>query len=188
MNNTSNSGSHCSLPSQGAWDARILFITGGQRSGKSRYAQQLAESFTGHPVYLATSRVWDDDFRTRIQRHQNDRGDKWQTIEEEKRLGKLKFEGKVVLLDCITLWLTNIFHDNQYQIAVSLEEAKREWQQFINQDFTLIVVSNELGMGVHAENEASRKFTDLQGWMNQHIAALADEVYLMVSGIPVKIK
>jgi adenosylcobinamide kinase/adenosylcobinamide-phosphate guanylyltransferase len=168
--------------------SKVIFITGGQRSGKSRYAQQLAESLSKHPVYLATSRVWDDEFRARIKRHQNDRGDHWQNFEEEKHLGKVKLEGRVVLLDCITLWLTNIFFDNQYQVDISLDDAKREWQQFVSQDFTLVVVSNELGMGVIAENEASRKFTDLQGWMNQHIAAMAGEVYLMVSGIPVKIK
>lgn len=167
---------------------KVIFITGGQRSGKSRYAQQLAESLTGNPVYLATSRIWDDEFKSRVQRHQSDRGENWQTIEEEKQLSKLSLKGRVVLLDCITLWLTNIFFDNQYQVDQSLDEAKREWQQFVGQNFTLIVVSNELGMGVIPENEASRKFTDLQGWMNQHIAAMADEVFLMVSGIPVKIK
>jgi adenosylcobinamide kinase/adenosylcobinamide-phosphate guanylyltransferase len=167
---------------------RIIFITGGQRSGKSSYAQKLAESLTGTPVYLATSRIWDDEFKARVQRHQSDRGENWQTIEEEKQLSKLNLEGRVVLLDCITLWLTNIFYDNQYQVDQSLDEAKREWQQLASQDFTLIVVSNELGMGVIPENEASRKFTDLQGWMNQHIASMSTEVFLMVSGIPVKIK
>jgi adenosylcobinamide kinase / adenosylcobinamide-phosphate guanylyltransferase len=177
-----------SSPIIGRLGCRIIFITGGQRSGKSRYAQQLAESFTDKPVYLATSRIWDDEFKARVQRHQHDRGDNWETIEEERQLSKLDLEGRVVLLDCITLWLTNIFYDNQYQVDISLEEAKREWQQFTDQDFTLIVVSNELGMGVVAENEASRKFTDLQGWMNQHIAAMADEVFLMVSGIPMKVK
>jgi adenosylcobinamide kinase/adenosylcobinamide-phosphate guanylyltransferase len=168
--------------------SEMIFITGGQRSGKSQYAMQLAERLTYKPIYLATSRVWDDDFKARIQRHQRDRGEQWQTIEEEKHLGKLDFEKRVVLLDCITLWLTNIFHDNQFDADVSLNEAKNEWHKFTDHDFTLIVVSNELGMGIHAENEISRKFADLQGWMNQHIAAMSNRVYLMVSGIPVKIK
>jgi len=167
---------------------KVIFITGGQRSGKSSYAQKLAESLTDKPVYLATSRIWDDEFKARVQRHQSDRGENWQTIEEEKQLSKLNLEGRVVLLDCITLWLTNIFFDNKYQVNQSLDEAKREWLNFVSQDFTLIVVSNELGMGVIPENEASRKFTDLHGWMNQHIAAMANEVFLMVSGIPIKIK
>jgi adenosylcobinamide kinase/adenosylcobinamide-phosphate guanylyltransferase len=166
----------------------IYFITGGTRSGKSRYAQQLAEKLSDHPVYLATAHIWDEDFRTRVNRHKADRGDQWETIEEEKHLSQHHLEGKVVLLDCITLWLTNIFYDNQYQVEPSLEEAKREWEAFAQQKFTLIVVSNEIGMGVHPEKEAARKFADLQGWMNQHIAAMANEVFLMVSGIPMKIK
>jgi len=167
---------------------RIIFITGGQRSGKSRYAQQCAEKLSDHPVYLATARIWDDDFRARVERHQSDRGGQWLTIEEEVHLSKIEPEGKVVLLDCITLWLTNLFHDHHYQTEVALEKAKQEWDRFTRKEFTLLVVSNELGMGVHPENEAARKFADLQGWMNQHIAAMANEVYLMVSGIPVRIK
>ena len=185
----SNSTNHTAsgFPFMGM-ESRVYFITGGTRSGKSRYAQQLAESLSENPVYLATAHIWDEDFRARVNRHKADRGEQWETIEEEKHLSQHHFEGKVVLLDCITLWLTNIFHDNQYRVEPSLEEAKREWDTFTQQKFTLIVVSNELGMGVHPENEAARKFADLQGWINQHVAAMANEVFLMVSGIPVKIK
>jgi adenosylcobinamide kinase / adenosylcobinamide-phosphate guanylyltransferase len=168
--------------------SKIILITGGQRSGKSRYAQQRADALSANPVYLATARVWDDEFAQRIKRHQSDRGQQWTTIEEEKNLSGLILVGKTVLLDCITLWLTNLFYDNNYNPDLTLLQAKTEWQQFIKQDFTLLVVTNELGMGVIPENEASRKFTDLQGWINQHIASLADEVIFMVSGIPVKIK
>ena len=168
--------------------AEIIFITGGQRSGKSRYAQQLAEQKSANPIYLATARVWDTDFNERIKQHQADRGKHWTTIEEEKHISKLDLHDKTVLLDCITLWLTNIFHDNEYRVEEALAQAKEEWTGFIQQDFTIIVVSNELGMGVIPEHESARKFADLQGWMNQYIASLADTVYLMVSGIPVKIK
>ncbi|MEN8122153.1 MAG: bifunctional adenosylcobinamide kinase/adenosylcobinamide-phosphate guanylyltransferase [Bacteroidota bacterium] len=166
----------------------IIFITGGQRSGKSNYAQKLAESQSENPIYLATARKWDKDFEARIERHQNDRNNQWHTIEEEKELGKLKLEGKTLVLDCITLWLTNIYHDNQFDLEISLEYAKKQWEQFVNQGFNLIVVSNELGMGVHPENEVARKFADLQGWMNQFIAKSSDDVYLMVSGIPMQVK
>ncbi|MEA5127540.1 bifunctional adenosylcobinamide kinase/adenosylcobinamide-phosphate guanylyltransferase [Proteiniphilum sp.] len=166
----------------------IIFITGGQRSGKSRFAQELAEYSSANPLYLATARYWDDDFEQRIRRHQTDRGEQWETIEEEKRLSSLSLDGRTVLLDCITLWLTNIFHDNGYKLEIALEEAKREWNALIQQDFRLIVVSNEIGMGLHAPDESSRHFTDLQGWINQHIAASADKVYLMISGIPLQIK
>ena len=168
--------------------AQITFITGGARSGKSSYAQQKAESASANPVYLATARVWDEDFRLRIERHRNDRGSHWINIEEEKTLSACKVEGQTVLLDCITLWLTNIFFDNQFELDRSLEEAKTEWNRFVQKDMNLIVVSNELGMGVHPVEESARKFADLQGWINQHIAQQASEVFLMISGIPVRIK
>lgn len=166
----------------------ITFITGGARSGKSRFAQQLAEQRSDHPVYLATARVWDDDFAARIRRHQSDRDQRWQTVEEEKWLSTPDLGGRTVVLDCITLWLTNFFYDNESDMEITMEEAKREWKAFIAQEMDLIVVSNELGMGVHPENETARKFADLQGWMNQFIAAGAGEAYLMVSGISVKLK
>lgn len=168
--------------------ASITLITGGARSGKSRFAQKLAENSSKTPVYLATARIWDSDFAQRVKRHQSDRDKNWENIEEEKSLSKHDLSGKVVLLDCITLWLTNFYHDSGFKLEEALDAAKAEWKQFIQQEMELIVVTNELGMGVHPENNAARKFCDLQGWMNQLIAQQADTVYLMVSGIPVKIK
>lgn len=168
--------------------ANIIYITGGARSGKSSYAQGLAEEMSASPVYLATARIWDEDFKARVSRHKSDRDKRWQTIEEEKHLSKLSLNGRTVLMDCVTLWLTNIYHDTNYNIEQSLDEAKKEWDIFIKNEFQLIVVSNELGMGVHPEHESSRKFVDLQGWMNQYIAKTADTAYLLVSGVPVKIK
>ncbi|MBI9065916.1 MAG: bifunctional adenosylcobinamide kinase/adenosylcobinamide-phosphate guanylyltransferase [Salinivirgaceae bacterium] len=167
---------------------KITFITGGARSGKSSFAQKLAEELSASPVYLATARIWDKDFQKRVNRHKAERGEHWQTIEEEKQLSTLILHDKTVVLDCITLWLTNIFHDNKYHVEKSLAEAKKEWDKFVRNDFQLLVVSNELGMGVHPEHESARKFIDLQGWMNQYIANTAHIVYLMVSGLPVKIK
>ncbi|QIA08999.1 bifunctional adenosylcobinamide kinase/adenosylcobinamide-phosphate guanylyltransferase [Draconibacterium halophilum] len=168
--------------------AQITFITGGQRSGKSSFAQKRAEESSASPVYLATARIWDEDFHKRVKRHQSDRGEQWITIEEEIEISKHVLTGKTVLLDCITLWLTNIFYQNKNDVDTSLELAKREWNKFINQNMELFVVSNELGMGVHPENEMARKFADLQGWMNQYIAQTANEVFLMVSGIPIQVK
>lgn len=167
---------------------KIIYITGGQRSGKSSFAQATALHLSDYPVYLATAHIWDDDFKDRVQRHKNDRGNEWETIEEEINISRHLLNGRIVLLDCITLWLTNIYCQKNYDLDATLTAAQKEWHRFIQQDFTLLVVSNELGMGIHAENEASRKFADLQGWMNQQIASDADEAYLMVSGIPVKIK
>ena len=166
----------------------ITLITGGQRSGKSSFAQNLAEEKSANPIYLATARIWDDDFKNRIERHKSDRDECWQTIEENKHISNHNLSDKTVLMDCVTLWLNNFFYDNNYDLEKSLEQAKTEWDKFISQDFNLIVVTNELGMGVHAENETSRKFADLQGWVNQYIATRANNVYLMISGISTKIK
>lgn len=167
---------------------QTTLITGGQRSGKSSYAQTMAESLSNQPVYLATARHWDEDFTQRIKRHQADRDNRWQTVETDRYLSDINMSGAVVLVDCITLWLTNIFHDLNYDVDAALEEAKNEWSRFVAMNNRLIVVTNELGMGIHATNEVSRKFTDLQGWTNQFIAKNAEEVILMVSGIPMKVK
>jgi adenosylcobinamide kinase/adenosylcobinamide-phosphate guanylyltransferase len=168
--------------------AKIIMITGGQRSGKSSHAQQMALQLSNRPVYLATSRIWDEEHRQRIIRHQNDRGPEWTNIEEEKILSKHDFTGRVVLIDCVTLWLTNFFFDNDSNIDQSLKEAKIEFNQLTKQSAIFIVVTNEIGLGGMPENPIQRKFTDLQGWMNQFIAQCANEVFWMVSGIPVKIK
>ena len=167
----------------------IYLITGGERSGKSGYAQSLALQLTNNPIYVATARKWDSDFQNRIDRHQKDRDERWTNIEEEKYLSNIDFSGKVALIDCVTLWLTNFFVDHKNDVNLSLEEAKKEFLLLAEQENTaLIIVTNEIGMGVHASTEIGRKFTELQGWMNQFLASKADEVVLMVSGIPVKIK
>lgn len=167
----------------------IYLITGGERSGKSGYAQSLALQLTDNPIYVATARKWDSDFQNRIDRHQKDRDERWTNIEEEKYLSKIDFSGKVALIDCVTLWLTNFFIDHKNDVNLSLEEAKKEFLLLAEKENTaLIIVTNEIGMGVHASTEIGRKFTELQGWMNQFLASKADEVVLMVSGIPVKIK
>lgn len=166
----------------------IIYITGGQRSGKSSYAQKLAESISLNPVYLATAKCWDDEFKKRIQRHQMDRGEQWTNIEEEINISGIKLNKRVILLDCITLWATNIFTQNNFNIEQSLEFAKWQWNRFIDCNNTIIVVSNEIGMGVIPSEASVRGFVDFQGWLNQHIAKTADQVYFMVSGIPLKVK
>lgn len=167
---------------------KIVLVTGGQRSGKSGYAQRLALSLTKHPVYLATSRIWDEEFRQRILRHQTDRGPEWINIEEEKYLSRHDLSGKVVVIDCVTLWGTNFFFDNDNHVEHSLIELKKEFNNLTEQDAYLIFVTNEIGSGGVSPDPVQRIFTDLQGWLNQYIAAQADEVVLMVSGIAVKIK
>lgn len=166
----------------------LIFITGGARSGKSRYAQELALQLSPSPVYVATARRWDDDFQQRIQRHQHDRDERWTSLEEEKFISRLDLTGKVAVIDCVTLWLTNFFVDTQYDIAQCLTACKQEIQQLLQQTGTYLIISNEIGMGVHAETAIGRKFTDLQGWANQYIASVANKVVFMVSGIPMQIK
>lgn len=167
---------------------QIILITGGARSGKSSYAEQMARSLAANPVYLATSRIWDEEFRQRVLRHQADRGPEWINIEEEKELSRHRLEGRVVLVDCVTLWCTNFFFDLEADTERALTEAKVEFDRFTEQDATFIFVTNEIGMGGTSENAIQRKFTDMQGWMNQYIACRADKVILMVSGIPVTVK
>ena len=166
----------------------LIFITGGARSGKSRYAQQLALQLSNNPVYLATARHWDDDFEKRIQRHQAERDERWTSIEEEKNISGLSLSGKIVVMDCVTLWLTNFFTDTKYDIDASLEQCKAEIDKLDITNNTFIIISNEIGMGMHADTEIGRKFTDLQGWMNQYIAEKANKVIFMVSGIPMVVK
>lgn len=167
---------------------RIILVTGGARSGKSCHAEKLALSLSSNPVYLATARIWDEDFRQRVIRHQERRGPEWTNIEEEKELGKHQLEGRTVLVDCVTLWCTNFFFDLQADIDRSLAAVQEEFDRLTAQETTFIFVTNETGMGGTSDNDLQRKFTDLLGWVNQYIAARADEVILMVSGIPVKIK
>lgn len=166
----------------------IIFITGGARSGKSSYAQRLALSLTLNPVYVATAKNWGGDFDDRIKRHQSDRGKEWTSLEVEKEVSKAAIENKVCVIDCVTLWLTNFFIEHKNDIDKSLADFKKEIDCLDNMAGTFIIVSNEIGMGVHAETEIGRKFTDLQGWANQYVAAKATEVTLMISGLPVKVK
>lgn len=167
----------------------IYLITGGERSGKSSYAENLAKQLSHKPMYVATARKWDAEFQTRIDRHQNDRDKSWINIEKEKYLSEINFSGKVAVVDCVTLWLTNFFVDTKNDISLCLEQAKAEIDAIANQENSvIIIVTNEIGMGLHADTIAGRQFTELQGWMNQYIAQKANTVVLMVSGIPVKIK
>ena len=167
---------------------KIILITGGERSGKSVYAEQLALSLSSNPVYLATARIWDEEFRQRVAIHRERRGPQWTNIEEEKRLSRHDLTGRTVLVDCVTLWCTNFFFDLNAEVDPTLEAVRKEFDRFTSQDATFLFVTNEIGCGATSENEIQRKFTDLQGWVNQYIAAQADEVILMVAGIPMKVK
>jgi adenosylcobinamide kinase/adenosylcobinamide-phosphate guanylyltransferase len=132
--------------------------------------------------------VWDDEFRERVKRHQAERGPEWTNIEEEMEISRHDLTGRTIVMDCVTLWATNFFFNNDGDTHRALQLAKDEFDRFIKQDATFIIVTNEIGLGGVSPDKVQRKFTDLQGWLNQYIAAAADEVYLMVSGIPLKVK
>lgn len=169
---------------------RIILITGGQRSGKSTYAEKLALELSPCPVYVATAHIWDDEFRQRVIRHQERRGPQWTNIEEEMHLSRHQVEGRVVLVDCLTLWSTNFFFLNgeEQPVQQTVDAVCAEFDRFVSQDATFIFVTNEIGLGGTSASDVQRHFTDVLGWVNQHVAAAADEVILMVSGIPVKVK
>jgi adenosylcobinamide kinase/adenosylcobinamide-phosphate guanylyltransferase len=181
-----NSCRHCPYGDQP--QTKLIYVTGGARSGKSSYAQTLAQKLHPNPVYVATARKWDGDFEKRIERHQADRDERWENIEEEKHPSKLDLKGKVVVIDCVTLWLTNFFVDSKNDIDQSLVAFKAEVDALKKIPCTLIIISNEIGMGVHSQSEIGRKFTDLQGWANQYLASKSDQATLMVSGLKVKLK
>lgn len=170
---------------------RLYFITGGARSGKSSYAERLAEGKSGRMAYLATAMALDAEMVERIEAHRIRRGSKWRTFEEPLAVAELlkKLSGcyDVVLLDCLTLWLSNIMAhsagDNEVWLRVDdLVFALAEYKG------TCIVVSNEVGLGIVPENPLARRFRDFAGVINQRIAQAADEVYFMASGIPMRLK
>jgi len=165
----------------------LTLILGGARSGKSRFAQTLASSLSPAPVYLATSRHWDEEHTARIARHQRDRGPQWCTLEETHRLAEVAPERGVVVIDCVTLWLTNLFAE-QADVDACLVRAERELEALSRKPGRFLVVSNELGMGVHAGTDVGRKFVDLQGFVNQRLASRARDVLLMSAGLPLVLK
>lgn len=147
-----------------------------------------AKELSKNPTYLATARNWDTDFENRIKRHQSERSTDWYNIEKEKDLSELALDGKVVVVDCITLWLTNLFVDAKQDVETCLGQFKQDLDSLIRKDCTFIFISNEIGMGLHAETASGRRFTDLQGWANQYVAKKAEEAILMVSGLPLSLK
>ena len=166
----------------------ITYISGGERSGKSGFAQNLALELTNEPVYLATAKIWDSDFKARIARHQADRDERWTNVEEHIHLSKVLPTQRIVVIDCVTLWLTNLFSKFKSDKNKAFEYATQEFNQLLKYNGHLIFISNEIGMGLHAHEKVSRDFVELQGWTNQLIAKKADEAYFMVSGLPIKIK
>lgn len=182
---------------------KITFVIGGARSGKSSFALREASKVEGQKAFVATAEVLDDEMKDRIERHRIERGTEWNTYEEPINISGVLLEVKdkypVIVLDCLTLWLSNVLL--QAEMAVDrqiLDETIREFTETLlalnsgtlkpGPKTQCFMVSNEVGFGIVPENKLSRQFRDLAGALNQKVAEIADEVYLVTAGIPIKIK
>lgn len=172
--------------------SRVTLVTGGARSGKSRFAEGLAEAFPPVRGYLATGLPGDAEMISRIARHRDRRGADWQTVEEAIGVADALAENdgrfSVMLLDCVTLWLTNLLFHPEIGEAGVLSHVKGFTETFHALKTPLIIVTNEVGMGIVPEHPLARRFRDLAGEANEMIAAAADEVYVTISGLPLKLK
>ncbi|TSA48719.1 MAG: bifunctional adenosylcobinamide kinase/adenosylcobinamide-phosphate guanylyltransferase [Deltaproteobacteria bacterium] len=177
--------------------AEIILITGGSRSGKSAFAQKTAEALPGPRAYIATSPVIDPEMEERIRKHREARrGKGWETIEETIDLAgviRRSVTCRVLLVDCLTLWINNLLYEAEKRGDIFTEEAAvGRCRELIDAcgafGGTVIFVTNEVGMGIVPDNETTRRFRDIAGRCNQEIAAAADTVTLVVSGIPLSLK
>jgi adenosylcobinamide kinase / adenosylcobinamide-phosphate guanylyltransferase len=163
-------------------------VIGGARSGKSAYAERLAQSHSGELVYIATGEPGDEEMRSRISHHRKRRGTKWHTIEESVALVPvLKKECRAerfVLVDCVTLWISNLLVADR-----PVEAAVEELCKLLpNLDGTLVLVSNEVGLGIVPDNPLARRFRDEAGLANQQIAETCTHVVFMAAGLPLRLK
>lgn len=168
---------------------KIVLVLGGARSGKSTYALKEASLSNSKKAFVATAECLDDEMRIRIEKHKFERGDDWTTHEEPLYIPELiKNIGKVydvILIDCITIWLSNIMH-----AGLNVQDQLEQLTSAITActPALLYIVSNEVGLGIVPESPLARAYRDNLGFLNQRIASVADEVYLMVAGIPLKVK
>jgi adenosylcobinamide kinase / adenosylcobinamide-phosphate guanylyltransferase len=183
---------------------KLILVTGGARSGKSTYAEQMASEMGSNVLYIATSIPFDDEMKQRIKKHREQRPSEWETLEAymemDRELADKLADRQAVLLDCITIMVTNLMMercndwDNLGPAVVSdmerytVQEVQKLLETAQKANIPFILVTNEVGMGVVPEYASGRLFRDIAGRVNQIIAREADEVYLCVSGIPVKIK
>lgn len=168
----------------------IILITGGARSGKSKYAEERAMRLGTKLLYLATGEPGDEEMLRRIAEHRRRRGEKWMTVEEPVEVVRelLRRQGRIdcAVVDCLTLWVSNLLiRGGEDGVQKAVEDLIEELPRL---DFHLLFVTNEVGGGIVPDNPLARQFRDLAGWTNQHIAESAHEVVLMVAGIPLVVK
>lgn len=175
---------------------KITFIIGGARSGKSAFALSEAMKVEGRKAYIATAEALDEEMQERIEKHKAERGSDWETCEAPLKISEallnMKNRYSVVLLDCLTIWLSNILlrAETPDPGIDSPEETIRKFTDNLKKlnGMKLFIVSNEVGSGIVPENKLARRFRDLAGTLNQEVAGIANEVYMVTAGIPVKIK
>lgn len=172
----------------------VTVVLGGARSGKSRFAQSICAGGR-HVVYIATARAEDEEIRARVARHRRDRPTGWTTVEEPLEIAAAAEQhaahNDFILLDCLTLWLSNLCWELREKTEEAIYAAAcGELQRLIaaSAGTHLVIVTNEVGSGLVPETPVGRLFRDLQGWVNQDVAKAADFVYLVAAGIPVPIK
>lgn len=170
-------------------NSRLIYVTGGARSGKSRFAEARATELGGERVtYLATAQAFDAEMTERIGRHRDDRPAAWATLEEPLDVaGALAAANGVVLLDCLSLWVSNLLLRGDSE-AQMLEAAGQVLSAQARRDAPLIVVSNEVGLGIVPDNALARQYRDALGRVNQAFAAESTEAWLLVSGLPLRLK
>jgi len=171
-------------------DRKVIFVTGGAKSGKSSFVLREAERHEGQKAFIATAEALDEEMLMRIEKHKGERGEGWDTYEEPldiaETVNKLAGRYSVIVLDCLTLWLSNAMHGNA-DIELELEKFLGTLRRD-RQASRIYIVSNEVGAGIVPENELAREFRDLAGSMNQRVAGASDEVFMVVAGIALKIK
>ncbi len=167
-------------------------VVGGARSGKSRYAEELIKRFPPPYVYVATAQALDEEMRRRVEDHQSRRGTIWQTIEAPlelvEQLDGLRGKGLPVLVDCLTLWLTNLMLQSPEAVDTAALQVERLCDIIRAVDYPLVLVSNEVGSGIVPVNAMARAFRDLAGKTNQQVAAACAGATLVVAGLPVALK
>ncbi|WP_068071506.1 bifunctional adenosylcobinamide kinase/adenosylcobinamide-phosphate guanylyltransferase [Novosphingobium lentum] len=167
---------------------RVVLVLGGARSGKSGYAEELGDALAGPHFYLATAQAFDDEITQRIARHRADRAGHWQTVECPLPLLDAILEhdaeGSVILVDCLTLWLSNLMLGD-HDIAAARSSLANMLPAVQG---TLLLVSNEVGQGIVPDNALARQFRDEAGWLNQALARAADEVWFVTAGLPQRLK
>ena len=169
-----------------------ILVVGGAKSGKSRIALEMCKGLEKKKVFLATAQALDEEMKERIDRHRKVRGVDWITIEEPLRvtetIRELDSPNTVILLDCLTLWISNLFMKNGDSLQPVEEAIKGLTEQLIDIKGIIILVSNEVGMGIVPENDTARKYRDTAGSLNQRIAAIACKVVMVIAGIPLILK